>query len=96
MNKRGERPEALSSTLTEEKHSSDLLEQENITRFDNAGKKKRRKPAGRSTDAPEENRHHAQRRQTAEGTPRGERRPKKTRGGGNHPGYNAKNDNAAE
>lgn len=98
MNKRGERPEALSSILPEEKHSSDLLEQENITRFDNAGKKKRRKPAGRSTDAPEENRHHAQhgqRRKTAEASPRPERRPKRARGG-NHPGNNPKNDNAAE
>lgn len=99
MNKRGERPEALSSILPEEKHSSDLLEQENITRFDNAGKKKRRKPAGRNTtDAPEENRHHAQhgqRRQTAEASPRPERRPKRARGG-NHPGNNPKNDNAAE
>ena len=43
MNKRGERPESLSTTVTEEKPSSDLLEQENITRFDNSGKKKRRK-----------------------------------------------------
>ena len=46
MNKRGERPESLSTTVNEEKHSADLLEQENIARFDNSNKKKRRKGAG--------------------------------------------------
>lgn len=46
MNKRGERPESLSTTAAEEKHSADLLEQENITRFDSNNKKKRRKGVG--------------------------------------------------
>ncbi len=48
MNKRGERPESLSNDAGhEEKHSYDLLEQENINRFDNAQKnKKRRKSNG--------------------------------------------------
>lgn len=43
MNKRGENPETLSVNGQEEKHSFDLLEQENIDRFDNNVKKKRRK-----------------------------------------------------
>ncbi|MBR2638530.1 MAG: hypothetical protein IKD40_06795 [Bacteroidaceae bacterium] len=43
MNKRGERPESLSSGGQDEKHSYDLLEQENINRFDNTSKNKRRK-----------------------------------------------------
>ena len=46
MNKRGERPESLSGNGQEEKRSFDLLEQENINRFDNASKKKRRKGKG--------------------------------------------------
>lgn len=48
MNRRGERPEALSTTGPEEKHSFDLLEQENINRFDNANKKKHKKGNNRS------------------------------------------------
>lgn len=50
MNKRGERPETLQTNgMREEKRSSDLLEQDNINRFDNMqrGGKKRRK-GGRS------------------------------------------------
>lgn len=47
MNKRGERPETLSSDGHEEKQSFDLLDQENINRFDSTGKKKRRKQGGK-------------------------------------------------
>ena len=46
MNRRGERPETLSVNGQEERRSFDLLEQENINRFDNAAKKKRRKGKG--------------------------------------------------
>lgn len=48
MNRRGERPDNLSSTGPEEKHSFDLLEQENINRFDNANRKKQKKGYNRS------------------------------------------------
>jgi cell fate regulator YaaT (PSP1 superfamily) len=50
MNKRGERPETLQADGQREvKRSADLLEQENINRFDNMqrGGKKRRKGGGR-------------------------------------------------
>ena len=50
MNKRGERPETLQADGQREvKRSADLLEQENINRFDNMqrGGKKRRKGSGR-------------------------------------------------
>ncbi len=55
MNKRGERPDNLSSTAGEDRRSVDLLEQENIARFDNADKggKKRKKSGGKRP----ENRH---------------------------------------
>ncbi|MBQ8269746.1 MAG: hypothetical protein IJZ22_00880 [Bacteroidaceae bacterium] len=44
MNKRGEKPASLdASGVAETKRSVDLLEQENINRFDNAGKNKKRK-----------------------------------------------------
>ncbi len=44
MNKRGERPASLdASSANEPKRPVDLLEQENINRFDNAGKNKKRK-----------------------------------------------------
>lgn len=48
MNRRGERPETLSATATEERHSFDLLEQENINRFDNANRNKKRRKGGNS------------------------------------------------
>ena len=48
MNRRGERPDSLSAGGVEEKHSFDLLEQENINRFDNNSKNKRRKGGGKS------------------------------------------------
>lgn len=51
MNKRGERPESLQATNRQEtKRPVDLLEQENIDRFDNASKnnKKRRKGGART------------------------------------------------
>lgn len=52
MNKRGERPESLSTTVQEERRSYDLLEQENINRFDNTGKsKKRKKSANRRSES---------------------------------------------
>ena len=50
MNKRGERPESLLvGENREQKRSVDLLEQENINRFDNASRanKKRRKGGNR-------------------------------------------------
>lgn len=50
MNKRGERPENLSSSGHEEKHSFDLLEQENINRFDNVGRNKKRRKGGRNNE----------------------------------------------
>lgn len=43
MNKRGERPETLSVEGHEDKQSYDILDQDNINRFDNTNKKKRRK-----------------------------------------------------
>lgn len=47
MNKRGERPAALDATAgSEPKRSADLLEQENINRFDNSGRSKKRKKNG--------------------------------------------------
>ncbi len=76
MNKRGERPESLSTTVTEEKHSSDLLEQENITRFDNSGKKKRRK-GGQKPEGGNEHRseRRALRQEEGERESRNENRP---------------------
>ena len=50
MNRRGERPENLSSTGHDEKHSFDLLEQENINRFDNVGRNKKRRKNNRGND----------------------------------------------
>lgn len=50
MNKRGERPENLSSTGNDERHSFDLLEQENINRFDNVGRNKKRRKNNRGND----------------------------------------------
>ena len=50
MNKRGERPESLSSTGHDDKHSFDLLEQENINRFDNVGRNKKRRKNNRGND----------------------------------------------
>lgn len=47
MNKRGEHPVALDASAgSEPKRSADLLEQENINRFDNSGKNKKRKKGG--------------------------------------------------
>ncbi|MBR7134684.1 MAG: hypothetical protein IKC85_03925, partial [Bacteroidaceae bacterium] len=60
MNRRGERPENLSNNASEEKHSFDLLEQENINRFDGAGRKKHRKGnrnGGREQQGRGNNRH---------------------------------------
>ena len=54
MNKRGERPESLlAGGNREPKRSVDLLEQENINRFDNAPRanKKRRKGGGNRHDS---------------------------------------------
>lgn len=50
MNRRGERPENLSSTGNDERHSFDLLEQENINRFDNVGRNKKRRKNNRGND----------------------------------------------
>lgn len=54
MNKRGERPEALSTESNEEK-SFDLLDQENINRFDNTGGKKKRRKGNNKAVKPLEN-----------------------------------------
>ena len=44
MNKRGERPESLdASGISDSKRSMDILEQDNINRFDNTGRAKKRK-----------------------------------------------------
>ncbi len=54
MNKRGERPDSLNNeTSNEPKRPVDLLEQENINRFDSAqrGNKKRRKGSGNRHDS---------------------------------------------
>ena len=62
MNKRGERPEALQvGGAQEAKRPVDLLEQENINRFDNASKggKKRRKGGGQGN--PEHKRNNGRR-----------------------------------
>ena len=75
MNKRGERPETLSLSPAEEKRSADLLEQENIARFDNTGKKRHRKGGGRNNaEQADESRPQQHRR---EGASRGERRQPK-------------------
>ena len=50
MNRRGERPENLSSTGNDERHSFDLLEQENINRVDNVGRNKKRRKNNRGND----------------------------------------------
>ena len=54
MNKRGERPESLNNDSSKEpKRPVDLLEQENINRFDSVqrGNKKRRKGGGNHHDS---------------------------------------------
>lgn len=61
MNKRGERPESLlAGGNREQKRSVDLLEQENINRFDNASRsnKKRRKGGGNRHDSKKGNERH--------------------------------------
>ena len=61
MNKRGERPESLlAGGCREQKRSVDLLEQENINRFDNASRsgKKRRKGGGNRHDSKKGNEKH--------------------------------------
>lgn len=74
MNKRGERPESLSVTgSVETKRPVDLLEQENINRFDNAskGNKKRRKPSG--GNRPEQKKRNGNRKDREQkGAPKGE------------------------
>ena len=78
MNKRGERPDTLSSDGHEEKQSFDLLDQENINRFDSTGKKKRRKQGGKvaASQAEKSAAEQQSEQQTAEAnnTPRPERR----------------------
>ena len=61
MNKRGERPESLlAGGNREQKRPVDLLEQENINRFDNASRsnKKRRKGGGNRHDSKKGNERH--------------------------------------
>ena len=80
MNKRGERPESLlAGGAQEPKRSADLLEQENINRFDNAsrGGKKRRKGGGGNGNAnknrrPEQRRNNDRRDRKRKDAPKGE------------------------
>ena len=80
MNKRGERPESLQAGGAQEpKRSVDLLEQENINRFDNAsrgGNKKRRKGGGgnqnNNNNRPEQKRNNDKRERRRKETPKGE------------------------
>ena len=80
MNKRGERPESLQAGGTQEpKRSVDLLEQENINRFDNAsrgGNKKRRKGGGgnqnNNNNRPEQKRNNDKRERRRKEAPKGE------------------------
>ena len=80
MNKRGERPESLQAGGAQEpKRSVDLLEQENINRFDNAsrsGNKKRRKGGGgnqnNNNNRPEQKRNNDKRERRRKEAPKGE------------------------
>ena len=80
MNKRGERPENLQAGGAQEpKRSVDLLEQENINRFDNAsrgGNKKRRKGGGgnqnNNNNRPEQKRNNDKRERRRKEAPKGE------------------------
>ena len=76
MNKRGERPEALQAGGTQEpKRPVDLLEQENINRFDNAsrGGKKRRKGGSQGQSRPEQRRNNNGKREKGNrNAPKGE------------------------
>lgn len=80
MNKRGERPESLQvGGAQEPKRSVDLLEQENINRFDNAsrgGNKKRRKGGGgnqnNNNNRPEQKRNNDKRERRRKEAPKGE------------------------
>ena len=67
MNKRGERPEALQvGGVQEPKRPVDLLEQENINRFDNAskgGKKRRKGGGGHGQNRPDQRRNNNGRRE---------------------------------
>lgn len=87
MNKRGERPEALSTESNEEK-SFDLLDQENINRFDNTGGKKKRRKGNNKAVKPLENgsereiRKEKPRQEAAEKSERPERKGGSRRGKG--------------
>ena len=76
MNKRGERPESLQAGGAQEpKRSADLLEQENINRFDNAsrgGKKRRKGSGGNSNSRPEQRRNNDRRERKRKDAPKGE------------------------
>ena len=76
MNKRGERPESLQvGGAQEPKRSADLLEQENINRFDNAsrgGKKRRKGSGGNSNSRPEQRRNNDRRDRKRKDAPKGE------------------------
>lgn len=105
MNKRGERPETLSGSEQEERRSFDLLEQENINRFDNTGKKKRRKGKGGqqqvNTPPKEVQQEQPQAESNSTGTPRPERRnnhkrPKNRRNNNANTGKDDKNGKQGE
>ncbi|MBR3940666.1 MAG: hypothetical protein IKJ71_00715, partial [Bacteroidaceae bacterium] len=76
MNKRGERPESLlAGGAQEPKRSADLLEQENINRFDNAsrgGKKRRKGGGGNGNSRPEQKRNNDRRDRKRKDAPKGE------------------------
>lgn len=72
MNKRGERPETLSEGgAAEQNRPIDLLEQENIDRFDNAGKKRRKSSRGGRRDNRQQSGRRNGDRQTRNGADKG-------------------------
>lgn len=101
MNKRGERPEALSTESNEEK-SFDLLDQENINRFDNTGGKKKRRKGNNKAVKPLENgsereiRKEKPRQEAAEKSERPERKSGSKRGKGRNNNENDKSNSGNE
>ena len=101
MNKRGERPEALSTESNEEK-SFDLLDQENINRFDNTGGKKKRRKGNNKAVKPLENgsereiRKEKPRQDATEKSERPERKGGSRRGKGRNNNENDKSNSGNE
>lgn len=71
MNKRGERPAGLQvGESRESKHSADLLEQENINRFDKAQRNSKKRNKGGSNGS-EQRKNNARREKNRNGAPKG-------------------------